>query len=83
MPLGKIAAARVAVYSSQHDEYVRNTGPLTNLLGWESQDDLGARAHFLIEPSEQLSVLISGDYLNSRGTGSRGVDMFNAARARA
>ena len=79
VPLGKIAAARVAVYSSQHDEYVRNTGPLTNLLGWESGDDLGARAHFLIEPSEKLSVLISGDYLKSKGTGSRGVDFFNAA----
>jgi iron complex outermembrane receptor protein len=79
VPLGKITAARVAVYSSQHDEYVRNTGPLTNLLGWEGQDDLGARAHFLIEPSEKLSVLISGDYLTSQGTGSRGVDFFNAA----
>ncbi len=44
VPLGKIAAARLAVYSSEHDEYVRNTGPLTNLLGWESQDDVGARA---------------------------------------
>lgn len=33
VPLGKIAAARLAVYSSQHDEYVRNTGPLNNLLG--------------------------------------------------
>jgi iron complex outermembrane recepter protein len=79
VPLGKIAAARFAVYSSQHDEYVRNTGPLTNLRGWESGDDLGARAHFLIEPNEKLSVLISGDYLNSKGLGSRGVDMFNAA----
>ena len=79
VPLGAAAAARLAVYSSEHDDYVRNTGPLTQLLGWESQDDLGARVHFLIEPSEQLSVLLSGDYLNSRGTGSRGVDMFNAA----
>ena len=58
---------------------MRNTGPLTNLLGWESQDDLGARAHFLFEPSDKLSVLLSGDYLNSKGTGSRGVDFFNAA----
>lgn len=77
LPVSEIAAARIAVYSAQHDEYVRNTGPLNNLLGWESQDDLGARAHFLIQPTEQLSVLISGDYLNSKGTGSRGVDMFN------
>lgn len=77
LPVGEIAAARLAVYSAKHDEYVRNTGPLTNLLGWESQDDVGARAHLLIQPSEQLSVLISGDYLNSKGTGSRGIDMFN------
>ncbi len=39
VPVGEIAAARFAVYSAEHDEYVRNTGPLTNLLGWESQDD--------------------------------------------
>jgi iron complex outermembrane receptor protein len=79
VPLGKIAAARFAVYSSQHDEYVRNTGPLNNLLGWESGDDVGARTHFLLQPSDKLSVLLSGDYLNSKGTGSRGVDFFNAA----
>jgi iron complex outermembrane recepter protein len=81
VPMGEIAAARVAVYSAQHDEFVENTGPLTNLLGWESQDDVGARAHFLLEPTEQLSVLLSGDYLNTRGTGSRGVNMYNASMA--
>jgi len=81
VPVGEIAAGRIAVYSAQHDEYVRNTGPLTNLLGWESQDDLGARAHFLVQPSEQFTVLLSGDYLNSKGTGSRGVDMFNLSES--
>jgi iron complex outermembrane receptor protein len=79
IPLGDKVATRMAVYSSEHDEYVRNTGPLTNLLGWESQDDLGARIHVLAEPSDRLSVLLSGDYLNSRGTGSRGVNMFNTS----
>lgn len=81
VPMGDIAAARIAVYSSEHDEFVRNTGPLTGLLGWESQDDIGARAHFLLQPTEKLSVLLTGDYLNSRGTGSRGVDMFNYSEA--
>jgi iron complex outermembrane receptor protein len=81
VPLGDKVAARFAVYSAEHDEFVPNTGPLANLLGWESQDDLGARAHFLIEPSEQFSVLLSGDYLNSQGTGSRGVNMYNASLA--
>lgn len=79
VPIGGLAAARFAVYSSEHDEYVENTGPLNNLLGWESQDDIGARAHLLLQPSDRFSVLLSGDYLNSRGSGSRGVDFFNAA----
>jgi iron complex outermembrane receptor protein len=79
VPLGPIAAGRVAVFTATHDEYVKNTGPLTNLLGWESQDDVAARAHFLLEPSEQLSVLLSGDYLNTKGTGSRGIEMSNAS----
>lgn len=79
IPLGDKVATRLAVYSSEHDEYIRNTGPLNNLLGWESQDDLGARIHFLAEPIDNLSVLLSGDYLNSAGTGSRGVNMFNVS----
>jgi len=79
VPLGSVAAARVAVYSSKHNAYIKNTGPLTTLDGWESQDDQGARVHFLLQPIERLSVLLSADYLHSRGTGSRGVDFFNAA----
>jgi iron complex outermembrane recepter protein len=79
VPLGSIAATRFAVYSSKHDPYVENTGPLDSLLGWESQDDIGARAHFLVEPSDRFSVLLSGDYLNSQGSGSRGIDFFNAS----
>ena len=67
------------MYSSEHDEYVRNTGPLTNLLGWESQDDLGARAHFLIEPSEQALGADLRRLSELARPGSRGVDMFNAA----
>lgn len=81
VPMGEILAARFAVYSAEHDEYVRNTGPLEHLVGWESQDDIGARAHFLLEPSEQLSILLSGDYLNSQGSGSRGVNFYNASLA--
>lgn len=79
VPIGEIAAVRFAVYSSEHDAYVENTGPLSDLLGWESQDDIGARVHLLMEPTENFSLLLSGDYLNLRGTGARGVDFFNAA----
>jgi iron complex outermembrane receptor protein len=79
VPLGTQAAARFALYSAEHDAYVENTGPLNSLLGWEPGDDVGGRAHFLVEPSDRFSILLSGDYLNSQGTGSRGIDFFNAA----
>src|SRR2546421_5050635 len=81
LPVGAIAAARLSVYSSKHAPFVKNVGPLTNLLGWESQDDAGGRMHFLLQPSEQLSALLTGDYLRSQGTGSRGVDFLQAAMA--
>jgi iron complex outermembrane receptor protein len=74
-----IAAMRFSVYSSTHDPFVKNVGRLTNLTGWESQDDLGGRMHLLVQPLEQWSVLFTGDYLRSQGTGSRGVDFFNAS----
>jgi iron complex outermembrane receptor protein len=74
-----VAAARFSVYSSTHDPFVKNVGPLRSLTGWESQDDLGGRAHLLVKPLEQWSVLLTGDYLRSRGTGSRGVDFYNAS----
>jgi iron complex outermembrane receptor protein len=76
-----IAVARFSMYSSNHDPFVKNVGRLTNLTGWESQDDLGGRMHFLVKPLEQWSFLVTGDYLRSRGTGSRGVDFFNASLA--
>jgi len=79
--INDIAAARISVYSSTHDPFVKNVGRLTTLTGWESQDDIGGRAHFLLQPVEQWSVLLTGDYLRSRGTGSRGVDFFNASNA--
>src|SRR5882757_4765300 len=75
------AALRFSVYSSAHDPFVKNVGRLTTLTGWESQDDLGGRMHLLVQPLEQWSVLFTGDYLRSRGTGSRGVDFFNASQA--
>jgi iron complex outermembrane receptor protein len=79
--INDVAAARFAVYSSTHDPFVKNVGPLTSLTGWESQDDLGGRMHLLAQPLAQWSILLTGDYLRSRGTGSRGVDFFNASMA--
>ena len=76
-----VAAARFSVYSSNHDPFVKNQGPLRQLAGWESQDDVGGRGHLLIKPMEQWSILFTGDYLRSRGTGSRGVDFFQASMA--
>jgi len=79
--VGALAAARLSVYSAKHDPFVSNAGPLSNLVGWESQDDVGGRMHFLLQPSDELSALLTGDYLRSQGTGSRGVDFLQAAMA--
>ena len=81
VPIGDNAAARFSIYTSKHDPFVKNVGPLGNLTGWESQDDIGARTHLLLQPVKRLSVLLTGDYLRSKGTGSRGIDFFNAATA--
>ena len=83
LPLvGDIAAARFAVYSSTHDPFVKNTGPLARTVsGWDAQDDIGARAHFLVKPTDEFSVLLSGDYLQQQGASTRGIDMFNASTA--
>lgn len=55
VPISEAAAARLALYTSKHDPFVKNVGPLSGLTGWESQDDIGGRAHLLLQPIGRLS----------------------------
>jgi iron complex outermembrane receptor protein len=67
-PLGETMAVRVAAYGGKHDAYYDNTGRSHELEGFGSQDDLASRAHFLMEPNERFSLLLSADHLNAQGS---------------
>lgn len=92
IPLGDIAALRVAGYHSEHDSYLNNVTPCSaDIPGVdvascedegvgvaEAANDLGLRASLLVEPNEKLSIQLTGDYLQQRGSGYTGVNYANA-----
>lgn len=92
IPLGDIAALRVAGYHSEHDSYLNSVTPCSGAIAGvdvpscedegvgvaEAANDLGLRASLLVEPNDRLSVMVSGDYLQQRGTGYTGVNYSNA-----
>src|SRR5207253_10167070 len=71
VPIAEIAAARFSVYTSKHDPFVKNVGPLGNLSGWEAQDDIGGGTHLLRPPGEALLVLFPAGSPRSKGTLAR------------
>jgi iron complex outermembrane receptor protein len=70
MPVGANAALRLnAIYSDQDPITVSNVNPaVRNDLGLKN---LGLRAKFLYEPTENLSVYLIGDYNRQRGITGR------------
>ena len=76
LPLGDIAALRIAGYSMEHDSYYNDVGPL-DLETAEAADNQGYRVQLLIEPTDRLSVLIAGDLVNEGGTGWTGTNYAN------
>src|SRR5207302_1965 len=60
VPIAEIAAARFSVYTSKHDPFVKNVGPLGNLSGWESQDDIGGGPQPLPPPLGSPSCVFPG-----------------------
>ena len=84
IPLGETMAARVAAYGGKHDAYYDNTGRSHELEGFGSQDDLAFRAHFLMEPNERFSLLLSGRSPERAGfarCGQRFPSVFRIGRA--
>lgn len=92
LPIGDKAALRIAGYKTEHDSYLNSITPCsTELEGVdvpscedegvgvaEAADDLGLRASLLFEPTDKLKIMLSGDYLEQRGTGYTGVNFANA-----
>jgi iron complex outermembrane receptor protein len=76
VPVGERFAFRVAAFADSHDSYFRNAGLQQNLTPAGEEDEQSVRLSALWQPSEQLSVLLVGDYLTEGGTGYPGANMF-------
>ncbi len=59
LPLGSEAAARLAVFHTQHEGYMKD--------GTDDQDDTGGRASFLWTPSDNLRISLVGDFFEQGG----------------
>ena len=59
LPMGDIAAARLAAFRTKHNGYMDD--------GTDDQDDLGGRLSVLLEPSDSLKVTVVGDYFRQQG----------------
>ena len=65
VPISDIAALRIAGIVARHDGYLNN--------GTADQDDVGGRLSFLVEPSSDLKINLSGDYYSQQGKGADAV----------
>jgi iron complex outermembrane receptor protein len=74
-PIGDVAAVRIAAFSEEHSPYYDNVGPVRDIQAPESADDVAVRATALFKPLPQLSVTLSYDYLQQKGTGYIGTNM--------
>lgn len=73
VPLGGSAALRVAGQLIAHDGYLSD--------GYDDEDGKALRASLLVKPSNDVSVLIVGDYFDQGGKGAGGVLLPNSAFA--
>ncbi len=89
-PLGENSALRLAAYKLDRDSYYENVSPCSDTLGIpvascedegidvaESADDLGLRATFLTKPTDALTVTVTADYNENKGTGYTGTNYAN------
>jgi iron complex outermembrane recepter protein len=76
-PISKDLAVRIAAYSSSHDSYFENGGPIKSLKAGESADDYAVRLTTTWKPSSELSVTASYDYLREQGAGYTGANYQN------
>lgn len=64
LPVSENSALRVAAVRQKHDGYNRD--------GSDDQDRYALRAQYLIEPTDNLSVRLAGDFTNVSGVGAGG-----------
>lgn len=85
------SAFRIAGFKSQHDSYLNNVSPCSSEIAGvnvptcedegidvaEAADDFGIRGSYLIEPSDDLRVTLTADYIEQKGSGWTGVNFAN------
>jgi iron complex outermembrane receptor protein len=74
LPLGDRVAFRVSGNYKGHDSYYKNVGPLHATKAPQEVDESGVRAQLLFQPTQQLKVLLAGDYNHQTGTGYFGTN---------
>ena len=84
------SAFRIAAFKAGHDSYFNNITPDSSELGLnvptsedegigvaEETDDFGVRAAYKIKPTDQLTLTLTGDYIEQKGTGYTGINFAN------
>jgi iron complex outermembrane receptor protein len=81
VPLGERAALRVAAAGETRAPFYENAGPIRELRGSESADNLAFRSTLSWAPLARLSVTLRQDYQQANGTGSTGSYLRSATEA--
>ncbi|MEM9738552.1 MAG: TonB-dependent receptor [Pseudomonadota bacterium] len=90
IPVTENSAFRIAGFMLEHDSYLENVTPDSVELGLtiptsedegigvaEAADDFGIRAAYKIEPTNDLAVTLTYDYIEQKGTGYTGINFAN------
>ena len=71
-PLGDTVAVRFSGLYLTHDSYYNNVGPVQGIEVAEAEENYAGRAQIYWEPTDRLSVLLAGEYIDEGGTGYTG-----------
>jgi iron complex outermembrane recepter protein len=77
IPLGDKAAIRIAGSGLRHDSYYKNVGPVRTIDVAEAEDNIAFRAQLLLKPTDRLTVLLAGDFIDEGGSGFTGTNYAN------
>jgi iron complex outermembrane receptor protein len=72
IPLGDTVAVRFSGLYLEHDSYYNNVGPVQGIDVAEAEENYAGRAQIYWEPTDRLSVLLAGEYIDEGGTGYTG-----------
>jgi len=88
LPVTENSAFRLSAFKSEHDSFLNNISPDSSEIDGvdvptsedegvgvaEATDDFGIRAAYLIEPTNNLKLTLTADYIEQKGTGYTGVN---------